>query len=146
MSLNYFTFHISGVYFKQLGMNPAQCGMLIGVRPFIELCSAPMWGGVADRFKKGKTLLLLSMVCWIAFTIGLAYIQPPANSCVMLNGTGKTLSDGSLCDDFSPSDYHHLLFNVSYNVISYNSKLMEHSLSSYTLVSININNRTSLKK
>ena len=84
---------VLGVYFKQLGMNPAQCGMLIGVRPFVELCSAPMWGGVADRFKKGKTLLLLAMVCWIAFTIGLAYIHPPANSCVMLNGTDLLLVD-----------------------------------------------------
>lgn len=42
-------FPLMGVYFKQMGMNPGQCGLLMGSRPFIEFLSAPFWGSYADR-------------------------------------------------------------------------------------------------
>ena len=42
-------FPLMGVYFKQMGMNAGQCGLLIGLRPFIEFFSAPFWGSWADR-------------------------------------------------------------------------------------------------
>ena len=42
-------FPLMGVYFKQMGMNAAQCGLLIGIRPLIEFLSAPFWGSLADR-------------------------------------------------------------------------------------------------
>uniref|UniRef100_A0A1B0GL19 Major facilitator superfamily associated domain-containing protein n=2 Tax=Lutzomyia longipalpis TaxID=7200 RepID=A0A1B0GL19_LUTLO len=66
----------------QMGMNPGQCGLLIGIRPFVEFLSAPFWGSYADRCKKGKTLLLASLSCWILFTLPLGFIQPPATSCL----------------------------------------------------------------
>ncbi|GAB0090130.1 major facilitator superfamily domain-containing protein 6-A [Sergentomyia squamirostris] len=75
-------FPLMGVYFKQMGMNPGQCGLLIGIRPFVEFLSAPFWGSYADRFKKGKMLLLASLSCWILFTLPLGFIQPPATSCL----------------------------------------------------------------
>lgn len=43
-------FPLMGVYFKQMGMNAGQCGLLIGLRPFIEFLSAPFWGSLADRW------------------------------------------------------------------------------------------------
>lgn len=45
-------FPLMGVYFKQMGMNAGQCGLLIGTRPFVEFLSAPFWGGLADRWQK----------------------------------------------------------------------------------------------
>lgn len=42
-------FPLMGVYFKQMGMNAGQCGLLMGLRPFIEFLSAPFWGSLADR-------------------------------------------------------------------------------------------------
>lgn len=42
-------FPLMGVYFKQMGMNAGQCGLLVGLRPFIEFFSAPFWGSLADR-------------------------------------------------------------------------------------------------
>ena len=47
-------FPLMAVFFKQLGMNGAQAGLLIGFRPFIEFCSAPLWGNIADKWQKGK--------------------------------------------------------------------------------------------
>lgn len=80
-------FPLIAVYFKQLGMNPAQAGMLIGFRPFVELVAGPFWGNVAERWKKWKTVLLFSLFCWVVFTLALAFVQPPANACLVHNGT-----------------------------------------------------------
>ncbi|KZC12453.1 Major facilitator superfamily domain-containing protein 6 [Dufourea novaeangliae] len=77
-------FPLMGVYYKQMGMNAGQCGLLIGLRPFIEFVSAPFWGSLADRWQKGKTILLASLSCWIIFTLPLGFIQPPVTSCIVL--------------------------------------------------------------
>ena len=42
-------FPLMGVYFKQLGLNPAQCGILAGLRPIIEYVSGPFWSQQAER-------------------------------------------------------------------------------------------------
>jgi MFS family permease len=75
-------FPLMGVYFKQMGMNPFQCGLLVGARPFVEFLSAPFWGSYADRSRKGKVMLLASLAAWIIFTLPLGFIQPPATSCI----------------------------------------------------------------
>ena len=80
-------FPLMAVYFKQLGMNSVQTGILIGIRPFIEIFSAPFWGSIADRFKKGKIMIMASIFCWIVFTCSLSFIRPPATACVIFNAT-----------------------------------------------------------
>nr|XP_023029558.1 major facilitator superfamily domain-containing protein 6 isoform X1 [Leptinotarsa decemlineata] len=75
-------FPLMGVYFKQMGMNASQSGFLIGSRPFVEFLSAPFWGSLADRWQKGKILLLASLAAWIIFTVPLGSIQPPPTSCM----------------------------------------------------------------
>lgn len=47
-------FPLMGVFFKQMGMNPFQGGLLIGIRPFVEFVAAPFWGSYADRYEKNK--------------------------------------------------------------------------------------------
>ncbi|XP_064471593.1 major facilitator superfamily domain-containing protein 6-like [Ornithodoros turicata] len=84
-------FPLLAVYFKQMGMNATQSGILIGIRPLVEFISAPMWGGIADRFKKGKLILLGSLACWIVFTLSLAFVQPAASSCIDYNDTHHVL-------------------------------------------------------
>ncbi|CAK9807696.1 Major facilitator superfamily domain-containing protein 6 [Anthophora quadrimaculata] len=77
-------FPLMGVYFKQMGMNAGQCGLLMGLRPFVEFLSAPFWGSLADRWQKGKMIFLASLSCWIMFTLPLAFMQPPATSCLVM--------------------------------------------------------------
>ncbi|XP_060113216.1 major facilitator superfamily domain-containing protein 6 [Heteronotia binoei] len=69
------------VYYKQLGMTPSQSGLLVGIRYFIEFCSAPFWGVVADRFKKGKVVLLFSLLCWVLFNLGIGFVKPATLRC-----------------------------------------------------------------
>lgn len=75
-------FPLMGVYFKQMGMNPGQCGILVGMRPFVEFLAAPFWGSYADRCRQGKKLLLASLACWVLFTIPLSFIRPEAINCI----------------------------------------------------------------
>lgn len=85
-------FPLMGVYFKQMGMNAGQCGFLIGIRPFVEFLSAPFWGSLADRWQKGKLLLLLSLSAWIVFTVPLGSIQPPPTSCIEVKDNSTVLT------------------------------------------------------
>ncbi|KAM6464090.1 major facilitator superfamily domain-containing protein 6 isoform 1-T6 [Liasis olivaceus] len=73
------------VYYKQLGMTPSQSGLLVGIRYFIEFCSAPFWGVVADRFKKGKVVLLFSLLCWVLFNLGIGFVKPATLRCMLKN-------------------------------------------------------------
>lgn len=42
-------FPLMAVYFKQLGMSPGQCGILVGVRPLIEFVAVPFWVNMAEK-------------------------------------------------------------------------------------------------
>ena len=42
-------FPLMAVYFKALGMDAAQCGLLIGIRPIIEYLATPFWHRISDR-------------------------------------------------------------------------------------------------
>lgn len=87
-------FPLLAVYFKQLGLSPFEIGILIGIRPFIEFCAAPVWGGLADSYQKAKFILLLSLFSWLVFTESLAFVQPP-KKCVEFN---HNLNENSLSE------------------------------------------------
>lgn len=62
------------VYFKQLHLTPHETGVLIGVRPLIQFLATPIWGAIADRFCKGKVVLLISVLGWLVSNVLLALI------------------------------------------------------------------------
>ncbi|XP_028427262.1 major facilitator superfamily domain-containing protein 6 isoform X2 [Perca flavescens] len=72
------------LYYKQLGMSASRSGLLVGIRYFIEFCSAPFWGVVADRFRKGKMVLLFSVLCWLVFNCGIGFVKPAEMMCVVV--------------------------------------------------------------
>lgn len=78
------------VYYKQLGMSASRSGLLVGIRYFIEFCSAPFWGVVADRFKKGKAVLLFSVLCWLVFNCGIGFVKPADITCEEKGGSLST--------------------------------------------------------
>jgi len=86
-------FPLLAVYFKGLGMDAAQCGFLIGVRPIVEYLATPFWHGISDRFQAGKVLMLLAITSWVAFTLPIGYIHPPVVSCKAWNGSRYLLQE-----------------------------------------------------
>lgn len=84
-------FPLLAIYFKQLGMNASQGGILIGFRPFIEFLSVPFWTGLADKWRRGKEMLLFALLSWVVFTLAIAFVRPPAHKCLVYNGTHTVL-------------------------------------------------------
>lgn len=80
-------FPLMAIYFKQMAMSPTQVGILLGFRPFVEFLSAPFWASISERWRKGRIILLGSMLCWIGFTLAMGFIKPPVHSCTMRNET-----------------------------------------------------------
>uniref|UniRef100_A0A5S6PZH6 MFS domain-containing protein n=1 Tax=Trichuris muris TaxID=70415 RepID=A0A5S6PZH6_TRIMR len=96
-------FPLISIYFKQLGMNATQAGILVGIRPFVEFASAPFWGGLADRFRKGKLVLLFALICWIVSTLAMDFVQPTAPFCLVGNGSSQFLIPAMGDDDYDSS-------------------------------------------
>lgn len=45
-------FPLLAIYFKQLGMNASQAGLLLGTRPLVEFAARPFWSSFANKFRK----------------------------------------------------------------------------------------------
>ncbi|XP_072232165.1 major facilitator superfamily domain-containing protein 6-like isoform X2 [Leuresthes tenuis] len=90
------------VFYKQLGMSASRSGLLVGIRYFIEFCSAPFWGVVADRFKKGKAVLLFSVLCWLVFNCGIGFVKAAQMKCVEKGASVTTVAPMTTMTTTSP--------------------------------------------
>lgn len=86
-------FPLLGVYYKQIGMNATQSGILVGCRPLIEFVSAPSLGSLADRLNIRKVMLLFNLCCWIAFVFPIGMIKPSDNTCHRYIMLAKNISE-----------------------------------------------------
>ena len=75
------TFPYLSLYFKQLGLNAQQVGIISGVRPLIQFSSGPFWAILADVFKARKAVLLLSIISWLIMTLALLVPTPRNTTC-----------------------------------------------------------------
>lgn len=69
------------VYLRQIGLSAFAVGLLVGVRPIVQLASAPFWTVVADKFKKRKAILIMSIMAWLIMTIALVFVEPTEEIC-----------------------------------------------------------------
>lgn len=105
-------FPLIAVYFKQLGMNAVQTGVLIGLRPLVEYFCVPMWALLAERWQKRKLFLIMSLLCWIIFTLGLSFVKPTPHGCLVIFNHSQRLHTvrpiGSNMTGYSLIDDAHL--------------------------------------
>jgi hypothetical protein len=95
-------FPLMAIYFKQMAMSPYQVGILFGFKPFVEFFSVPFWANMSERYRKGKLVLMISLTCWILFTVGVGLIKPPVKYCLMHNETNIFLDN--VKSDSKPSE------------------------------------------
>ena len=76
------------VYFRQIGLPASQVGLLLGLRPIVQLASAPFWAIMADRYRKRKSVLVMSVLCWLIMTMALAFVEPTNEICEVRQGNG----------------------------------------------------------
>ena len=64
------------VFYKQLWLSPHQVGILIGLRPFIQMCASPLWGILADTYNASKWMLLMSIAAWLVSNYSISFVKP----------------------------------------------------------------------
>ena len=70
------------VFYKQLYLSAQQVGFLIGIRPFIQMSTGPLWGALADTYNVKKGILLLSLCSWLITNYSVSFVRvPPETAC-----------------------------------------------------------------
>ncbi|TNN11492.1 Major facilitator superfamily domain-containing protein isoform 1 [Schistosoma japonicum] len=92
-------FPLISIYFKQLGLNALQCGILSGIRSLVECFAAPFWTALADKWKKGKMFVLISLVFTMAFTLGLGFVRPTPEGCLVSLPRSSKYNTTTIGDD-----------------------------------------------
>lgn len=64
------------VFYKQLWLSAHETGILMGIRPLIQLFGTPMWGVIADTYKKSKVIFIMSLVAWLVSNYSLSLVSP----------------------------------------------------------------------
>lgn len=105
------------LFFKQLELPASQIGAITGMKPYIAFFFIPFWGCVADRFKKGKLLFVISMIAVITGMV--AYALVPINICETVPAasvSGRAMpreSDGRAYIKDIKRDTQHVLLSFS---------------------------------
>ncbi|XP_072039479.1 major facilitator superfamily domain-containing protein 6-like [Amphiura filiformis] len=75
------------VYFKQLGMNASQIGIVSAARPVAVALFQPVSGFLTDKWQCPKITVVLGGAAWIgsAFVMGIAYPKPQQKSCTVIH-------------------------------------------------------------
>ena len=74
------------VYFRQIGLPASQVGLLLGLRPIVQFASAPFWAIMADKYRKRKSVLVMSVLSWLIMTMALAFVEPTNEICEIRQG------------------------------------------------------------
>ncbi|KAF0990682.1 hypothetical protein HZS_2195 [Henneguya salminicola] len=72
------------LHFKQMLMNPTQVGVLMGLKPFINFVSIPIWGIIVDRYRLQRLVLLISMIALVLSTFAIVFIPSPEDTIKIL--------------------------------------------------------------
>ncbi|KXJ06901.1 Major facilitator superfamily domain-containing protein 6 [Exaiptasia diaphana] len=68
-------FPFLNIYYRSVGLNPWQIGLLGGLRPLVALFSGTFWCLASNRYKIRKSLLLVSLIGWIVFTTPIGFVS-----------------------------------------------------------------------
>ena len=106
------------VYFRHLGMSAEQTGMLLALRPIAELIGTPFSGGLADKYRKHKLVMMMMCVSSAALFFSLVFVRPMATE-----GPDSCL-ERTLCMNGSESNTSKET-NLTANTNAYNCSLMD---------------------
>ena len=88
------------LYFKQLGLDAVQVGVLSAVRPFIELVGSPLAGFIADKYKQRKLVIIVAVLAFMGKHLGILLIRNPHQTCSKtLNATQTPNITANMYDD-----------------------------------------------
>ena len=99
-------FPFVNLYYRAVGMDPWQIGILGGIRPLIALLFAPIWCFVSNKYKIRKIILVVSLVSWVAFTVPLLFMPHSfATDQCPNQGNNTSSAELSLTNEDSTTDH-----------------------------------------
>lgn len=75
------TFYLP-LFLKQLGLDAAKVGVLMGVRPFLQGFGSPIGGALSDRYKIRKIIAVIALIAFTAKHLGILLVQRPNQICI----------------------------------------------------------------
>ena len=118
-------FPFLNLYYRAVGMDPWQIGILGGIRPLIALLCAPMWSFVSNKYKIRKIILVASLVSWIAFTIPFMFV-PHSSATDQCPNKGNYTSELSLSDEDSVTNHKDRVLDPPENISLVKDKLFSY--------------------
>lgn len=83
------------VFFRHIGMSDAQAGILFGLRPIAELIGSPLCGGLADKYRKHRFVMMALFIASNALFFSLVFVSPSDHSDSSLKTTSYVNSSQS---------------------------------------------------
>jgi hypothetical protein len=83
------------IFYKQLWLSAWQTGVLIGIRPILQLVSSTLWGIVADKSDKSKYIFLISIVGWLCANFSLSLVEHKAEIAPCQDNGSLTVLDNA---------------------------------------------------
>ena len=84
------------IYFRHVGLDETETGMITGMQPFVRFFSEPLWGGIADKFACHKFVLMTLVVLSTLFNASLCSVSLIQNyvgeNAPTRNGSGLRVS------------------------------------------------------
>ena len=81
------------LFFKQLGLNPSQVGIVSGLKPFISFLFSPIWGYVADKTRRTRIIYVISFLAYVGGFF--AYSLAPSNDLCKARGNSSSTKGSS---------------------------------------------------
>ncbi|KAL9968557.1 hypothetical protein ACROYT_G020665 [Oculina patagonica] len=64
------------VFFRHVGMSAQQTGIIIGLQPVARLLGAPVFGALADKYRKHKIAMLIMLIVSTTLQFSLLFVRP----------------------------------------------------------------------
>lgn len=84
------------IFYKQLGLSARQTGVLIGVRPVLQLASSLSWGIIADKSNKSRYIFLTSIAGWLCANFSLSLVKHVADNGLCRDNGSLTAFDNAI--------------------------------------------------
>lgn len=84
------------LFFRHVGMSAKQTGMLLGLQPLARIIGAPLFGGLADKYRKHRVVMLAMCIVSTALFFSLVFVQYSEHPVIMERTQGNICKNVSL--------------------------------------------------
>ena len=78
------------VFLRHVGMSAQQTGVIIGLQPVARLLGAPIFGTLADKYRKHRIVMLIMLIVSTTLRFSLVFIRPDEESSLRRNLCGNS--------------------------------------------------------